>query len=350
MGRKPTVNLNLPKGMRARPKAGGKLYYYLDTGGKPRKEIALGSDYIAAIQKWAELTVNQSAPAITFKDVTDRYQREALILKAPRTRKDNIIELAKLLEFFNDPPIDLESIEPLHVRQYLDWRGKTGKIRANREKALLSHVWNFAREKGITSLPNPCRGVKGFTEKGRDVYIEDTIYAAVYECASAPLKDALDLAYLTGQRPADVRKMSVTDFRDGMLAVDQGKTGARLRLLTAGPDGDLNDLGLLLDRIAQRKRVKKVTDIALVCGANGMRITEAGLDNAFDRARVKAMAKNPVMAAQIKAFQFRDLRAKAGTDKSDSDGMREAQRQLGHASMKMTEHYVRKGKVVTPTR
>jgi integrase len=31
-------------------------------------------------------------------------------------------------------------------------------------------------------------------------------------------------------------------------------------------------------------------------------------------------------------------------------GMREAQRQLGHASAKMTEHYVRKGNVVTPTR
>ena len=52
-------------------------------------------------------------------------------------------------------------------------------------------------------------------------------------------------------------------------------------------------------------------------------------------------------------FQFRDLRAKAGTDKADSAGdIRQAQAQLGHASVVMTETYVRqrKGAKVTPTR
>ena len=52
-------------------------------------------------------------------------------------------------------------------------------------------------------------------------------------------------------------------------------------------------------------------------------------------------------------FQFRDLRAKAGTDKTESAGdIRAAQLQLGHKSLKMTEHYVRerKGDKVGPTR
>jgi len=52
-------------------------------------------------------------------------------------------------------------------------------------------------------------------------------------------------------------------------------------------------------------------------------------------------------------FQFRDLRAKAGTDKTDSTGdIRQAQKQLGHESLAMTEHYVRKrcGEKVEPTR
>lgn len=345
MGRRPTVNLNLPRGLRARPKAGGKIYYYLDTGGKPRREIPLGSDYVAAVQKWAELTANAPGPSTTFKDVADRYQREVLPLKAPRTRKDNLTELDNLLAFFNDPPIRFESIQPMHVRQYLDWRGKTAKVRANREKALLSHIWNFAREKGITDLPNPCRGVKGFTETGRDHYVDDEIYRLVYEAASQSLRDALDLAYLTGQRPADVLKMSATDISDGMLRVKQNKTGASLRMQITG-----NDLGVLLERIAKRKREKKVSDIALICGANGMRMTASALDNAFDRARDKAAKKNPDHATRIKAFQFRDLRAKAGTDKADEHGLMAAQRQLGHASTKMTEHYVRMGPVVTPTR
>ena len=51
MGRKATVNLNLPTGMRARKrKKKGEviIWYYYDTGGKPRKEIPLGNDYIIA--------------------------------------------------------------------------------------------------------------------------------------------------------------------------------------------------------------------------------------------------------------------------------------------------------------
>jgi len=52
-------------------------------------------------------------------------------------------------------------------------------------------------------------------------------------------------------------------------------------------------------------------------------------------------------------FQFRDLRAKAGTDKTEAAGdIRAAQLQLGHASLAMTQHYVRerKGDKVEPTR
>ncbi len=56
-------------------------------------------------------------------------------------------------------------------------------------------------------------------------------------------------------------------------------------------------------------------------------------------------------AAAVRQFRFRELRAKAGTDKSDSTDMRQAQ-QLGHKNLKMTETYVRKraGAKVTPTK
>jgi len=353
MGRKPTVNLTLPKGMRARPKAGGRLYYYLDTGAKPRREIPLGSDFVAAVQQWASLTSPEAIPAvITFRNVAERYQRDILPTKATRTQKDNLAELAQLLAFFDNPPVPLEAIEPLHVRQYLDWRSQTAKVRANREKALLSHIWNFARDKGITSRPNPCAGIKGFSEPGRrDTYIEDEVYRAVHSAASQPLRDALDLAYLTGQRPADVLKMDATHVRDGMLRVKQNKTGAELRMRLADDTGALNALGQLLERLAAARRTSgRVSTLALIAGANGMRLGATALDSAFDRARIKAAALHPALADKIKGFQFRDLRAKAGTDKADSQGMHEAQRQLGHTSMTMTEHYVRMGKIVTPTR
>ena len=358
MGRKPTKNLNLPKGMRAREQKSGHVFFYLDLGGKPRRETPLGDNYPSAVRKWAELSISEmpAGATITFRHAAERYQREALPRKAPRTQKDNLSEIAKLLEFFDNPPAPLNQIQPQHVRQYLDWRGETAKVRANREKALLSHLWNFAREKGMTSLPNPCRGVRGFTEVGRkDVFIEDEVFAAVYAAGSQALQDAMDLAYLTGQRPADVLRMTAAHIKDNMIAVRQGKTGKTVRIRLTGNDGTKNGLGKLIDRIADRKRAKKIVDIALVCAQGGTRLTAYGLDSAFDRARIKAATAATIagkieMAAMIRGFQFRDLRAKACTEKADSDGILAARRQLGHASIKMTESYVRQGDIVTPTR
>ena len=118
--------------------------------------------------------------------------------KAPRTQRDNLREIEQLYKFFDNPPAPIEKITPLHVRQYLDWRKKS-PVRANREKALFSHIYNKAREWGYTSTANPCQGVKGFREVARDIYVEDWIYKAVWEAADWPTRDAMDLAYLTGQ-------------------------------------------------------------------------------------------------------------------------------------------------------
>ena len=65
----------------------------------------------------------------------------------------------------------------------------------------------------------------------------------------------------------------------------------------------------------------------------------------FDVARAAA-------GIEKKNFQFRDLRAKAATDKTESTDIRQAQKQLGHTTVTMTEHYVRgrRGEKVSPTK
>lgn len=355
MGRKPSVNNNLPKGLRARKQRSGKVYYYYDTGKKPRHEIPLGDDYPMAVKKWAELEID-AAPRhveiITFRYAAERYVKEALPGKAARTRKDNLAELGHLYQFFDNPPAPLDRIEPIHIRQYMDWRGKTAKVRANREKALFSAIWNFSRERGLTARENPCRGVKGFKETGRrDIYIDDQVFRAVYAYANPSVRDAMDLAYLTGQRPADVVKMSETDIRDNELAITQNKTGARLRISLLNEDGTQNELGKLIERINERKRQFKIRTLKLLVNSYGQSLTYSALDNAFEKARAAAAEHaDGVLKPLIKAFQFRDLRAKAGTDKADSAGILDARRQLGHGSVTMTEHYVRLGDRVKPTK
>lgn len=190
-----------------------------------------------------------------------------------------------------------------------------------------------------TPLPYGCL-------KGRDIYIEDNILAAVYEQACQPLRDALDLAYLTGQRPADVIGFSATDVVDGVLLIDQGKTSKKLRMTIEG------QLDVLIKKISERKKSFKVHSLALICTETGRKLTYSALRGRFDKAREKAANANAKLKTEIEAFQFRDLRAKAGTDKADTGDMRQAQMQLGHTSMKMTEHYVRarRGDLIKPTR
>jgi integrase len=162
------------------------------------------------------------------------------------------------------------------------------------------------------------------------------------------------LAYLTGQRPADVLGFRRSDIADGVLAVVQDKTGKRLRIRLVDDAGVPNALGLLLRGILARLDAAKLVVPCLVVGASGRCMSHTALDQTFGHARAAAAlaaeeAGDADLATAIRAFQFRDLRAKAGTDTAAKTGMRAAQRQLGHASMKMTEHYVREGDLVDPT-
>jgi integrase len=357
MGRKPTVNLNLPPKMRLR-RRGKSVYYTYDLGGKPRKEVSLGKDFVQAIRKWAELEQVKlpKLAQLTFPEAAERYMRDVLPHKEPRTQQDNLKELRFLQEFFGNPPAPLEEIRPTHIRSYLTWRSekarawyiekerpvppKPGHVRANREIALFSHIFNYAREHGLTDAANPCAGIKKNSETGRDVYVEDDLYARLYAHADEPTRDAMDLAYLAGQRPDDTLRYDERDIKDGFIEIDQGKTKKKLRMLLTG------QLKVVVDRIRARKANYKTVSNALVVNEVGQRLTLRALQYRFRIARDAA-------GIPANEFQFRDLRAKAGTDKTDLSGdIRQAQKQLGHATVAMTEHYVRKrrGDKVEPTR
>lgn len=340
MGRKPSKPNAIPRFRERR--RGNSVWYYYDRGvidGRRALE-PLGSDYGLAIKRWAELEGDRRLPAsagLTFRVVADAYRREVVPTKAIRTASDNVRELGKLLAYFDDPPAPLEKINPLAVRQYLDWR-KDAPVRANREKALLSHIWNWARSKGYTDKPNPCAGVHGNRERGRKVYVSDAEFLAIRGKADPITQTAMDLAYLTGQRPADVRRMSLADVRDGALEVRQGKTGAMVRIAV---EGELADV---ITRIKAEAAGRKVASMMMLANKSGKVIGLNALSRRFRAA---------VEAAGLSGIHLRDLRAKAATDKAESSGsMMEAQRQLGHTNVTMTQHYVRqrRGEKVTPTR
>jgi integrase len=308
--------------------------YYYDTQGKPRRELPLGADYGTALAKWAELEGGNHSTLPTFGHAAKRYMTEVLPTKAPRTQADNEKEMANLLKVFADAP--LGQIKPAHVRGYMDTRGKAAKIRANREKALFSHVFNKSREWGLTDAPNPSAGVKGFTEQGRDKYVEDAEFRAVYCQACIPLRNAMDLAYLASQRPADTLKTTIFDIASERLKVRQNKTGKKLRIAIEGR------LKALIDSLMPR-RTGLVVCPHLIRNEDDQPFTYSAMVQRFQNAREAAIqaaqdAGSHDLAASLRTFQFRDLRAKGA---SDMDDLGAAQSLLGHESRSTTEIYIR---------
>ena len=154
---------------------------------------------------------------------------------------------------------------------------------------------------GYTDLPNPCEGMKGYSLVKRTVYITNEVFAAVYVHASEPLRNAMDLAYLTGQRPADTLRTTAHDIIDWHLIITQEKTKQPLRIIIRGA------LAESLERIAARKETHSMVTAALLTNTHGKRLTAAVLRNHFDDARTNAAKALPQLAQAIKAFRFYDL-------------------------------------------
>lgn len=207
---------------------------------------------------------------------------------------------------------------------------------ANNEYSLFGHIWKYARQWGYTKLPNPAESANKFPISKRKQYIEDGIFKLVYQYADQNMKDLMDLAYLTGQRPIDLAKIETSHIFDGYLHIVQQKTDAKLRLELVGP----------LAEIIERRL--KTPSAYLFQTKKGEKLTAVKIGKWFTYLREKIIKQHPELKEQILAFQFRDLRAKSGTDKAIEQGKEAARQQLGHTTVRMTKTYIRKAPIITP--
>lgn len=355
MRQKSPANRDLPPRMirRTRKRKNGQTwvgYYYngRDANGN-RVEIPLGGDLDQAKVEWARLD-RKATPKAThlMGRLFDDYEKKVIPGLKLGTQKDYLKGLKQLRNAFDSAPVD--AVTPQVIAQYRDAR--TAKVRANREIALLSTIFTFAREWGLTEKSNPCTRLRRNKETPRDFYAGHVVWDAVYAEAPPELKDAMDLAYLTGQRPADVLKASTADLNNGFLMVGQGKTEKRLRIRLHNGTVASN-LSIFLDALLERKAMAKIRSSSLITNQAGLRMSYPMLRNRWDEAREKAATKaltegDATLAAAIRQFQFRDIRPKAA---SEIDDINDASRLLGHSTQEMTKKvYRRIGEIVCPTK
>ena len=228
--------------------------------------------------------------------------------------------------------VNPDSLDPQHIRTYMDKRGVKSRVQANREKAFLSRVYRWAYERGKVKR-NPCQGVRAFKEKSRDRYIEDFEYQAVYKHAPNHVRAAMEISYLCATRKGDVLDMTWDQVRDEGIFIQQGKTSVK-QIKSWSPR-----LRAAMD-LAKTLRHGNVISRWVICQPSGKNYTGRGFDQGWMDAR-EAARQETGMALD---FTFHDLKAKGVSDFEGSS--KEKQEFTGHKTERQVATYDRKVKVV----
>lgn len=323
MGRRRKTDRHLPE--RVYMRSGS--YYFVDADGK---WIPLGKTYRDAMTKHLEL-VDSTTVCTTIGDLMDRYLKEVSPTKAETTHKTNVKQSKFLRAAFGK--MHIEDLTPRAIYSYMDTRAS--KVRANRELAMLSHMYKKAIRWGYVES-NPCIGIERHPEKPRERYIKDWEYQAFKDFAGPQIAAYCDLKLLTGLRQADMLKMRKSDLQEDGIFVLISKTQKRIIIEWT------DHLRAAVDAVQASNTTRMARDsMYLICTRKGTPYTPDGFRAIWQRKMKKALDEGVLK----ERFQDRDLRAKTG---SDID-LEHAASLLAHLDSKTTKkHYRRKPSVVRP--
>ena len=214
----------------------------------------------------------------------------------------------------------LTSVTPGVVRKYLDNRAAAPSA-GNREVAYLSAAFSWGFERDMTSN-NPCKGVRRFTEKPRELYVTDEMYAAgIAKATPEYLPLFMELAYLLY-----ARKIEVLDLRRDDLLPE----GMRMRRRKGSKDNVIRwSARLELAVNTALALPSTIGSMYLLHDRQGQPIKSSTLDTAWQRAELP--------------FTAHDLKRKG---LSEAVGGNPA----GHKDLRMRERYNVKPDEVEPPR
>jgi integrase len=313
-------------------------YYYVPRINGKKVWMWLAYSLEEALVQYAKL-ISKDVPLTIMHDIFDRYLREVAPLKAKKNYKTNIIQMAKLKQAFGHFYPD--NITPVHIYQYMDKRASkdNAPVAANREKALLSHVFSMAIRWGAVK-DNPCKHVKRIPEirKKRSVSYAD--FLAVKNNSSEFIQCAMEFAYLTGLRKGDILSVKLTDITDDGIRVLVNKTSKTTgTILVFGWSPRLKKC------IEDIKRLKRtVRGLYLFSNHAGQPYTADGFSTLWKRAMIDAVEKKLLP----QRFRFHDIRHMVAEEAKQQGGMERARQLLGHEHQSTTAIYISEEQKVQP--
>ncbi len=336
----------------SRRRKSGKVttYYFYDRRPEGLPDVPLGTDYQAALKQWDEIHNRQPRIAGTLMEAFEAWEADQvdglLSYSNKDTQRSYRRHLARLKPVFGEST--WSDVELTDLRAYL--KRRTAKTQGNREMAVFSVVWNWARLEGYTRLPWPASGMERSAwknpERARRVEVTDAAFAAVYEHADQVLRDCMDLATATGMRLTDCREVLLP--KGDMLRLEASKTGK-------AADFDLA-LSTVLPGLIERRRALKADHLMLLSTSGGKPVSERMLTDRWDAARAAACDalrargddESLALAAAIGTMYLRDMRKRAADLAASEDAAAEL---LQHGDKRLTaRHYRTRATVLKPVR
>lgn len=309
------------------------VYYFFDMRPEGEADIPLGTNWATAVEKWEALYHGRTTTTGTLEEAFAEWEKQRLPqYESAETRRGYEKHLRRIRPVFGQA--QWHEVDMRAITGYLEKR--TAKTQANREMALLSVIWNWARTRGLTTLPWPAAGMERSRwknkEKARRVIVHDELYAAVYAQADQVLRDCMDLASATGLRLTDC--LRVTMPRGDALTIEASKTGKEASF-------DVSLSQVLPGLIARRREVGAL-HLMLLSTPDGKRVTQSGLRRRWDEAREAAAAQateagDADLAESIRALYLRDMRKRAAQRAGSLEAAAEL---LQHTDKRVTaKHY-----------
>lgn len=309
---------------------GKSAWEFRPKGGPCVRLCALDSPKALVLRRHAEEYERLTVKEGSFTSLTNRFMKSADFKKlSPQTQKDYNKYWKKIEPVFGKT--NAQYITPQHIRKYMDRKGETSEVQANRHHSFMSRVFSWGYERGDVKI-NPCKGVKKFKETPRERYVEDWEYDLVFEHAPGFIRGAMEISYLCAARQGDVLKLKKSQLEKDGIMIRQGKTGKRqIKAWTTR----------LRKAVSLAKRdTSNVESIYVIPTRSGSAYTSDGFRTMWTNLMNDIREKT----GKTLDFTFHDIKAKSI---SDFDGNQaEKQEFSGHKTAAQVNTYDRKVKIV----
>lgn len=237
----------------------------------------------------------------------------------------------------------LADISTETIAKYLgEYKEKHGATAASMMRARLKDIFRWAETQGL--IKSGCSPVTA-TRTPKVVVTRERMgfeqFVAIRDAGPVWLRNAMNIALVTGQRREDILSMKFSDWHDGRLHVAQGKSGGKTRLALDG-DIRLEKLGMSISDVVKSCRDSIATHYLVHHVKHwgpakpGHRVPGDAISRAFISAR-EGVGIDP--AEGRTPITFHEIRSLAERLYREEQGAEFAQMILGHKNAATTARY-----------